>query len=394
MPLRTLLFHEDIGPYLNRVTENIKYEIRNLPHERVNGCTDEKFIEYFEGTFSLPCPEIYFESLGGVPLDSTITNPDIRIEIAYRDPQNFLRYRTLNANPAVLEFEVLDGLIKFVIPGGTPENMKTEKNRVVSIMRDNLEKLTKTINAFNGAIPTVVRTTLVERRKTAIQHDSFLEKLDIPLKKKDNPLVELPPLRQKLTPKLPEPNSPEEPKLQEDTYKHILKICGDMARAMELSPSVFTLLKKEEQLRALFLVLLNGNYEGGMTAETFNFGGKTDICYRYKGRNLFVAECKIWDGVTVHEAAIEQLRGYLSWRDSKTALIVFVKKKDFTGILEKMFTATKEHEGCRGELESNRMPNSRRYTFTNKIDEKQTFAMTVLAFHLPDETTAPEESPT
>jgi hypothetical protein len=53
---------------------------------------------------------------------------------------------------------------------------------------------------------------------------------------------------------------------------------------------------KEEDLRQHFLVQLNGQYEGRATGETFNFEGKTDILIRAERKNIFIAECKFWDG--------------------------------------------------------------------------------------------------
>jgi hypothetical protein len=384
-----LLFYEQIDLVTNQIVDVMKEEIRSLRHDYLTSHSDEQIIEDFQHRHSLRCPEIYLDSAEADPLDTTVMNPSIRLEIPFQDPDNLLGYRTLNSNSRVLQFYVSGDRLHHILEGLTIEQANIEIERIKSILKENLEKLTTTVNAQNGAIPTRVKAALIERRKTANAYESNMAKLNTPLKKKDKPLFEIPPLRQQLIPKLPEPNSQDEPVLAEALYKHILEKCGDMARAMELSPSAFALLG-EENLRVLFLVLLNGHYEGGMTAETFNFGGKTDICYRHKGRNLFIAECKIWDGATKHKKTIDQLRGYLSWGDSKTALIIFVRRKDFNKALENMFTATREHTGCLKELENYRTENSRRYEFT-KDDNKQTFAMTVMAFHLPEETSKPEE---
>lgn len=52
-------------------------------------------------------------------------------------------------------------------------------------------------------------------------------------------------------------------------------------------------------------------------------------------RSAFVAECKMWTGSKAMGEAIKQLDSYLTWRDCKTALIYFVRKKDFLQIIEK-----------------------------------------------------------
>jgi hypothetical protein len=55
--------------------------------------------------------------------------------------------------------------------------------------------------------------------------------------------------------------------------------------------------KGEEELRDHILLLLEPNFEGSATGETFNKSGKTDILLRYDGKNVFIGECKFWKGV-------------------------------------------------------------------------------------------------
>lgn len=89
-------------------------------------------------------------------------------------------------------------------------------------------------------------------------------------------------------------------------------------------------------LRDHFLLQLNGHYEGGATGETFNASGKTDILIRAENRNVFIAECKFWRGKKAFDEAIDQLLGYLTWRDSKCALIVFNKTWNSGAVRQKM----------------------------------------------------------
>jgi hypothetical protein len=70
---------------------------------------------------------------------------------------------------------------------------------------------------------------------------------------------------------------------------------------------------------------LNGVFKGQATGETFNFQGKTDILIRVDEKNVFIAECKFWKGEKVFIGTIDQLLSYLSWRDTKAAVIVFRK---------------------------------------------------------------------
>lgn len=92
--------------------------------------------------------------------------------------------------------------------------------------------------------------------------------------------------------------------------------------------------KDEETLRDHILLYLTPRFEGTSTGETFNKSGKTDILLRFEASNVFIAECKSWSGAKGLLTAIDQLLSYLTWRDSKAALVLFVRNKDFSAVLE------------------------------------------------------------
>ena len=102
-------------------------------------------------------------------------------------------------------------------------------------------------------------------------------------------------------PKLPEATKAPEPSLEFAQYEDILETVQNMALVIERSPGAFQHLH-EEELRWLFLVPLNGLYEGQATGETFNFDGKTDILIRVNGKNIFIAECAIWNGHNISKS--------------------------------------------------------------------------------------------
>jgi hypothetical protein len=116
---------------------------------------------------------------------------------------------------------------------------------------------------------------------------------------------------------------------------------------MEKKPALYK-DKDEEGLRDQFLFILETRYEGiSATGETFNKKGKTDIILKYTAdnTNLFVAECKFWKGASEFHQAIYQLFDrYLTWRDSKVALILFVQNRDFTKVLEIVNAESEKHE--------------------------------------------------
>jgi len=56
---------------------------------------------------------------------------------------------------------------------------------------------------------------------------------------------------------------------------------------------------------------------------------------RHEGNNRFIGACKFWSGVKGFLASIEQLFGYTAWRDTKLAVVMFVRERALTDIIEK-----------------------------------------------------------
>lgn len=122
--------------------------------------------------------------------------------------------------------------------------------------------------------------------------------------------------------------------ISDENYGDILETLKHIGSTYERTPASYKGMH-EEDLRNTLLASLNATYKGGATGETFRKNGKTDICIEQMNRSAFVAECKMWTGSKAMGEAIKQLDSYLTWRDCKTALIYFVRKKDFLQIIEK-----------------------------------------------------------
>lgn len=104
---------------------------------------------------------------------------------------------------------------------------------------------------------------------------------------------------------------------------------------MQRKPSNFKLLN-EENIRDHLLTYINGAFSGRGNAEAKNNKGKTDILVRTKdGLNEHIFELKIWKGIISLKNALEQLKGYLSWHNNHTGLIILCYNKNFSQILQK-----------------------------------------------------------
>ena len=117
-----------------------------------------------------------------------------------------------------------------------------------------------------------------------------------------------------------------------------------------------------------------------MRLERLRNKGKTDICIEWKNRAAFVAECKVWTGPKAVERAVNQLDGYLTWRDCKTALIYFVRRKDFMQTLEAAEKALRSIEYMRSVTAVDK--NEFECLFASKSNLGQTIKMRVMLFNL------------
>ncbi len=142
--------------------------------------------------------------------------------------------------------------------------------------------------------------------------------------------------RQLVRPLPPPPKSgyKPEPGITDEDYSHILSVIRHEGRTFETVPKTFS-VHDEEALRDILLAHLNGHYRGDATGEAFRRSGKTDMRIEDRNRAAFVAECKVWKGPKELSQAIDQLLGYLTWRDCKAAIVIFNKHNaKFSSVLD------------------------------------------------------------
>jgi len=174
-----------------------------------------------------------------------------------------------------------------------------------------------------------------------------------------------------------------EPVLEEAEYQHIMNVMDNMTHVMERSPNAFRTLG-EEDIRTHFLFQLNGQYEGQATGETFNAKGKTDILIRVEDKNIFIGECKFWGGKKLLVETIDQLLGYLTWRDAKTALVVFNTNKNFTDMIATAVEAVTTHPNHKSGP-AKEADTRYRYVMKNKSDPRKDVIMTMMLYDIPRE---------
>ncbi len=242
------------------------------------------------------------------------------------------------------------------------------------------------VGKLNRQLRSLAEKAISHRRDKLLADRNLVASLGFPLRERPDSsrTYTAPEVRRKLVPAPPPARSDAfepEPSLADADYEHILGVLQNMAHVMERSPKAFETMD-EEALRIHFLVQLNGHYEGQATGETFNYEGKTDILIRSKGKNIFIAECKYWGGPKKLIDTIDQILDYTSWRDTKTAVLLFNRNKDFSKVLESAREATKTHPSYKREIDrSNETEFS--FIFANKDDPNRELILTLLAFDVP-----------
>ena len=383
-------------------------EIAQIDCNRLLNSNIDELVEYFVEKYNVEVPELdeagmqadqremqrdvsgdpnrfaYFNR--GGPLYATGT--EIIVEIPFSGNAALFKVQPNTYSTGAPQGEVRGNLLIFRIWTDRPQpaEIRARIDAWLANVKSYLDWHSQSFAGFNGSLAGLARNAITQRRDKLLAGQNLVAGLGIPLKRRPDTIetYTAPEVKRKLAPKLP-PASPgrfkPEPVLEEDEYQHILSVIEGMAKVMELSPKVFHACD-EESLRTHFLVPLNGHYDGGATGETFNYQGKTDILIRSEGRNIFVAECKFWGGPAKLIETINQLLGYLSWRDSKAAIIIFNRNKDFSKVLTAIPVTMTEHPNFH-RAEGQRSQTSFRFEFRHKDDRAKMIHITVLAFDIP-----------
>lgn len=202
----------------------------------------------------------------------------------------------------------------------------------IQAIKKGAEYVNKDIAVFNRTLK-FKALELLEAKKNKVESFFAIAKaLEVPIEKKDY-VEKVIPIERKTFPVSHRYDSEDYYLIKESDYNEILGIIKHTASTYERTPSSYRFMQ-EEDLRNTLLAALNGIYKGDATGETFRNNGKTDICIERENRAAFVAECKMWNGPSAIKKAIDQLDGYLTWRDCKTALIFFVRRKGFMSIVD------------------------------------------------------------
>lgn len=255
----------------------------------------------------------------------------------------------------------------------------------LSIYQGNVQRHEKEVGRYNNELATQIAAQIQNRLKKLQTDEEISKSLGYPLRERpDNPhTFEIPAIRQRIAKQELNSSRQKPLSLSMANYEQILMAIQSMAQIMEYNPSAFSEMD-EETLRTLFLVPLNLHFTGDVSGETFNFAGKSDILIKHKGKNIFVAECKFWKGPkSFHDAIGQLMNRYVSWHDTKTAILLFNRNGNFSRVLKQIPEIVEKHSLYRSNMDS-QIETQFRFMLAHPSDPEQEVMLTVMAFEVPN----------
>lgn len=290
-----------------------------------------------------------------------------------------------NFNPP--QAEVRDGELRISVTAMTPlpEGIAGQLDATVASIKQYVDWVNADVAIHNRGLEARARAAVEGRRAKVLADRELVASLGVPVRRREDaaPTYAVAPKRRSVARPAPRGSVPKrpEPFLQAEVYEEVLSIMRSMVEVMERSPRTFARIG-EEALRDHFLVQLNGQFKGGATGETFNYTGKTDILIREGERVIFVAECKFWRGPKTIGDTIDQILGYLSWRDTKAAIALFNRGRELSKVLAQIPALVAAHPSFVREIRYGGETDFR-FVLRRPDDPERELTLSVLVFEVP-----------
>lgn len=292
---------------------------------------------------------VHFGSrLNGRPL--IVKGTRVTFHVPFDGDGELLRYLPSSYFDRPMRASIGRGELNFgylMLQGTDPKQVKQEFDHELGLIVQVAGNVAREVEGWNQTLPSQARALVDRRREKLLADHALVDAFGLPVRRRPGAATTfaVPLSRRQIVPPSPPsvtaPAAPD-PAMDAKVYDEILGVCRTMSLVMERSPSAFAGMG-EEHLRVHFLVALNAQFEGAATGETFNCEGKTDILVRYRDRNIFIAECKFWTGPDSLRGAIDQVLSYLAWRDTKAAILLFNRNKDFSLVVEQIPAVVRGH---------------------------------------------------
>lgn len=392
-----------LSDFLETQRQEMLKEIQNEPRNKLLNVNESDYSKYLVAKYQVEPIAFKFDSLEGsdaermIPAEKHSAEFNCRPGKSYRR-QVFIFHLPFSGNPELLKchpsssinwtiqilFEVGEVMFELINWRNDIEALNRERNSIVENIRKQGENVGSEVSHFNSHLENIARQTVSARKALLLKQLNVAESLGIPFRRVANVpqtfAVPIIPRRLVVKPPTSEIAHKIDPTLDDATYQHILSIIHDAGIGMERLPSTYA-NKQEEYLRDYLLIPLCAHYPNS-TGETFNKNGKTDILIRHEGSNVFVGECKFWKGLKGFHETIDQILRYLTWRESKAAILCFVNNKELNPVIEQINNGISQHP-CFIRFESAKSEGWKQFEFRLKSDPTRNVHLAVFCFHFP-----------
>ena len=403
------VFHDyKLSDYLGGITNHIQSLIGNKSEDYILNVNETEYMNYLVGKFTVDSININFEAVfidkpyeKDIPAEyfppyrfsvrqgESYPKPATIYHLPYSGNEALFPYAPSNQLSLGTEVFLHEQCLCFEVISlsGNSEEMKENAEKVISDLKTQLKYLAPELEKFNDRLPSIIKGLFKERKQQILDKHQFVASLGVPVKKRENLsqtyAIPTPEFRKSVNvePQVTEVGYKPEPTLPDSEYQDILQTIHDVGKMFERLSSTYS-GKDEEALRDHLLLYLEPRFEGSATGETFNSAGKTDILIRHESSNVFIAECKFWQGQKAYLETITQLLGYLTWRDSKSAVVVFVRNKDLSSVLQTAEEVTSDHPNYLGFIDK-KHDTWFNHRFHINDDPNREVKLGVLFFHIP-----------
>lgn len=391
------------------IKQKIQGEIDKESENQIVNVSESKYIQYLVDAYTIEPLDLHFSEKSIDHFEWEFTTSQLSEDNSFSYPESMVKkqvvvyYIPFTGNqellncipyPTCLEWTktcyISEDFLCFdvVNTSGKIEDVERIAKETINNLQAQQTYLLDGVHRFNEELEEFVTITFQARKSKIIKQCNQIASLGIPIRRRDGLpqtySLPAPKVKTKITPKptVSKVGIQPEPTIADEVYFEILNTIRDTGLMFERAPATFNKME-ENDLRNCFLLLLEPRFEGSSTGETFNKTGKTDILMRHEGRNLFIAECKFWTGEKGYLETISQLLGYLTWRDSKAAVIMFVQNKNFNSVLQVVETCTKKHPN---HLSGYTKSDEAWYDFIFHIhdDQERRVKLAIMLFHIPE----------
>lgn len=394
----------ELSEVLRAQLQALKDEIEKEDRNKILNVNETEYVQYLVSRYHIDLLDFRWDETSASDRETNIESVRSPYgRFAAHQPESYRRqvityYIAYSGDKALLtcapssrlmwstDIEVDNESISFSIVNwqDDPNQIKGEADRTIENIKRQAESVNGEVNSFNQRLESEVQAGVKRRKDKLLSQSNLLSSLGVPIRRAANvPATFAVPVVKKrvlVKPSAPSTEFQPEPTLDESNYSEILRIIHEAGVEMERHPSIYQ-GKDEESLRDHFIMVLSPHFES-VTGETFNRAGKTDILIRHEKANAFVAECKFWRGIKSFYDTIDQALGYLTWRESKAAIICFIPNKELGPVLAQIEAESPKHPDF-VQFRGRRMESWFQYEFHLPNDHTRSVNLAVLCFHFP-----------